>query len=1427
MSRAEAACLRWIADVPQTKPFPKQLKLDAAKKTLYRIGRSRSNSDLYLDSAKLPGMISRAHATIELVYAEERLTRTRTNRAGARGKERNFGASLHDSEGASVNVASWEIRDVGSLNGVYVNDIKLDLPQILQEGDIVVFGTKSPSTEFKFVFQKGGQLALNPRQEGDSSTQEYLERPVSARLRKRTRNRFGGEETRGGKRSRKRPVSPQRENSTERRDPAETASSEEGGHGSQMLRKAERAKGWSEEQVIGWAKKVGLSSRVISVLTAHHIDGRALSTVTNDALRDEMGLGAYGDRQALLFELNFLFKTKSRETDQESRFRHSRKDMNGRRRRNGRSSIGIQRRIMTRSASFGKDPERFSWECSQCTLRNPLNRYRCDACQSVRPRSDSLSTHSSSNECKGGKSGIKVEREDFSSNPKNSQGNSGIESPFAETRNGKIENKRNIGVSKDSIQLRTPNKSPTKKEKAQAQQRRRSVSRRVSTSPPRPLDKPKSKCSRNSVHTSPKVPKASRTHEYRPIPLVTEPEASQRNRRGHSIPKKVSKLAPSTGEDAKFPASTNVADTKNLAELARSKQEAGPGPPISSSKANTKGNGVSKHLSRTVRRIDDVLFEDEMKTGKGDTSAVTKDGLKHGRGVSRQNECSDSPEPPSKSIDSSKGGEKAKTLSFRQPEEKKTKRKTSSLVQQRQHQQLSNLAGNEMNEEKPGPDSLINVDNTDKLDSSRTSSSLHTSAGLSRRKSSDAVPCGQPELDSQEQARLFAPTLPSPGSHGSQLAAPEGSPVDSKNYGLKPEKESYEETSILALLYGNTSPSRNTNEAQKAGKDAEDSREKDGQEETEEKSKTNIEGEEIDAIAIARVERENTEGQTKECEGVGCSNKRLLLKGTRSKEAIDQQEQPRLNPTQIHKIILLMDNAAALMHKKKYPAALDVLTQAKKLCGKAETSRDLRAEVLHRAATCHAKLGDLVQAHQACDESLSLRPSSPKRHKMRGVLYAREHKWDESEQSFQLGLSFVKDFAPALPAYARTVMHRKPSSEYIREIEEHLKAVRIRKKRHLRKRRREKGERGEGKNERLRPEGDTWKQKSMSKKGGGERGREQTSSARLVPSPAAPANISTGEAAQEHVHTSSSVSSSSLQPPQKSTGTRRNLNLARSSNTSSRHSPKRSLENSQNEEKGKARGGDTRKFLHTPTPLPDTKLNEGEVFPIMTSDGLRDILGAALWVDALAQEAKIVKKMSSERGALLAKCHSHKEMTYSHREVVKVVVEFNEDRVKLWRCSCKSRASLKQLRPQKPCIHIACTLVALANKQKQEGFITQTEASDVVRPSLYVPPDRQMDTRMKVKEAKLLQGFETKTNATLQKLLQVNNQATSGKKEELVKRCADGALRGALPGCPRCRRGHLIYVLYKYWCNGYYTENGVVECPFTSEDVTRTPWKSL
>jgi pSer/pThr/pTyr-binding forkhead associated (FHA) protein len=95
------------------------------------IGRAKNNVDFYIDSSKNKALISRIHA---------RIFKSET----ARGED------------------EFKIHDV-SLNGTYVNDVKISSEVLLRPGDVVTFGHvkgaclesgcryKQFNSEFKFL----------------------------------------------------------------------------------------------------------------------------------------------------------------------------------------------------------------------------------------------------------------------------------------------------------------------------------------------------------------------------------------------------------------------------------------------------------------------------------------------------------------------------------------------------------------------------------------------------------------------------------------------------------------------------------------------------------------------------------------------------------------------------------------------------------------------------------------------------------------------------------------------------------------------------------------------------------------------------------------------------------------------------------------------------------------------------------------------------------------------------------------------------------------------------------------------------------------------------------------------------------------------------------------------------------------------------
>jgi hypothetical protein len=65
---------------------------------------------------------------------------------------------------------------------------------------------------------------------------------------------------------------------------------------------------------------------------------------------------------------------------------------------------------------------------------------------------------------------------------------------------------------------------------------------------------------------------------------------------------------------------------------------------------------------------------------------------------------------------------------------------------------------------------------------------------------------------------------------------------------------------------------------------------------------------------------------------------------------------------------------------------------------------------------------------------------------------------------------------------------------------------------------------------------------------------------------------------------------------------------------------------------------------------------------------------------------------------------------------------------------------------------------------------------------------------------------------------QANKQTLTGTKDELVARCLDGEVNGALQVCPMCRQGKLRFDVEsaQYWCSGFFDKdiNQFMKCGF-------------
>lgn len=97
----------------------------------------------------------------------------------------------------------------------------------------------------------------------------------------------------------------------------------------------------------------------------------------------------------------------------------------------------------------------------------------------------------------------------------------------------------------------------------------------------------------------------------------------------------------------------------------------------------------------------------------------------------------------------------------------------------------------------------------------------------------------------------------------------------------------------------------------------------------------------------------------------------------------------------------------------------------------------------------------------------------------------------------------------------------------------------------------------------------------------------------------------------------------------------------------------------------------------------------------------------------------------------------------------------------------------------------------------------------------------------KIKEAK--SSFLEMSSDALKALLKANRQSSTGNKDEMAQRCAEGLVLGAIPACPLCYAGKPRFDLKKgiYKCPGYMDDADFKACFYESNDLVRDPWNSV
>ena len=88
--------------------------------------------------------------------------------------------------------------------------------------------------------------------------------------------------------------------------------------------------------------------------------------------------------------------------------------------------------------------------------------------------------------------------------------------------------------------------------------------------------------------------------------------------------------------------------------------------------------------------------------------------------------------------------------------------------------------------------------------------------------------------------------------------------------------------------------------------------------------------------------------------------------------------------------------------------------------------------------------------------------------------------------------------------------------------------------------------------------------------------------------------------------------------------------------------------------------------------------------------------------------------------------------------------------------------------------------------------------------------------------------LQAKSNAELKEMLKKNDQTSTGTKDELIEKIADGKVLGKIPRCTHCFGGRLRFD-YKtgvYRCPGYRDDTDFHNCQkkYELNEVTRDAW---
>ncbi|KAH7825522.1 uncharacterized protein MONOS_11571 [Monocercomonoides exilis] len=103
---------------------------------------------------------------------------------------------------------------------------------------------------------------------------------------------------------------------------------------------------------------------------------------------------------------------------------------------------------------------------------------------------------------------------------------------------------------------------------------------------------------------------------------------------------------------------------------------------------------------------------------------------------------------------------------------------------------------------------------------------------------------------------------------------------------------------------------------------------------------------------------------------------------------------------------------------------------------------------------------------------------------------------------------------------------------------------------------------------------------------------------------------------------------------------------------------------------------------------------------------------------------------------------------------------------------------------------------------------------------------KSADNRHQAEITKKMKELASKSLDELKEMCKKNDLTRTGTKQDIIERVADAMVNGPPARCPVCFGGHLHYdkVSKMYCCKGFYDEDHMHRCSYSSSTIDREKW---